>query len=129
MKTQTEVTHTPTPWTYDGEFLFSGKDRFNRSTQILAEIKDMDNWEANAEFIVRAVNTYENDCVVIGKLGHEVERLAKINKVLLEAVKCAENLPELNILNYTADDVANLNHAVISVIKTCGNAIAQSEGK
>lgn len=54
--------HTPTPWHYDGEYIRTGLNRFDPETkvQIIAEINDTENWEANAAFIVRAVNSHEN---------------------------------------------------------------------
>ena len=53
--TKTEVTHTPTPWrNKSGQVLANGLELVAQ-----CEGKNTQEWEANAAFIVRAVNNFE----------------------------------------------------------------------
>lgn len=79
--------HTPTPWHYDGEFIRTGDTRFSlsaRPLEVIAEVKDSENWEANAGFIVRAVNSHEA-LLKIAKSIYDYDcKMGRLPKVICE---------------------------------------------
>lgn len=107
-----ETMHTKTPWkiektsSYD---LLSGKTRIAFHLDVGDGKKVFCPDNETAEFIFQCVNSYQSDQEKI--------------QSLLEAVKCASNLPHLDLYGYTVTEVHNLNHAVMSVIKTCEKAL------
>lgn len=55
----------------------------------------------------------------------ECARLFDVLAKAREALSLSEGLPELNMMNYSADEVSNLNYAVISVCLNHRNALAE----
>lgn len=79
-----ETKHTPTPWNYDSEFIR--------------------NWEANAEFIIRAVNSHD------------------------ELLKVVKNL-RAHIVAYNQRQKSSTNMIGSLAIHEADEAIAKAEGK
>lgn len=71
-----EKNHTPTPWLFDGEFIYDSNeviiaDPYCRAAQT-TELGEM---EANAEFICHAVNSYEKLVSVLQRAKGHVEAM------------------------------------------------------
>lgn len=92
MKPKTEEKHAPTPWFLDG------KEVNGLNGGLIADCFDNNgSKEANAEFIVRAVNHYAGhdinpDCQCSHVIPEQIEKLQKSHEALLEVAKKAEKV-------------------------------------
>lgn len=126
METQIEVKHTPTPWVFDkpNEQIL-GDDAGYYICRRPAEVFQS-RWEANAEFIVRAVNEYDGliaenvvKSAVIGKLTKENEVLLAALKRFMNFNGCYAGGEKMDALDFSMN-LANLH-------KQAREAIAQAE--
>lgn len=121
MKPKTETKYTPTPWQMEkigyGYTISTVDDREDMHKSICTTYlgndrhKDSFEDEANAEFIVRAVNSHE---ALLNLLKRSLERMRLINGVV-SGGKCVHK-----------DESKCANHALMAEME---NFLAQAEGK
>ncbi len=134
MKKQTEVKHTPTPWILNRvpnsgiiEIVSSDVSEVAAQTNYNFDGRVKLDWqeaaEANAELIVRAVNSYDEHKKKMLDAADCIETLQKRNDALMEAAKCGLAALE-HITNYTGDETDEARPEIRNLRK----AIAQAEG-
>lgn len=115
---ETKTAHTPTPWrlSLDGENIMASTSlHIAEVTHSLRHMKK-EEMEANAEFIVLAVNSFD-------EREAELKRLKDSHEALLEAVK------DLRYAFYVENSPKKLKAAFMKHAERLKEIIAQAEGK